>query len=92
LEGALRAVQDKHELQEEYAITGETIPLIDLGPFLAGEPGATQTTGNEMRDALERIGFFFIINHGIPKALQDKMVEATARFYDLPLEQNWRYR
>ena len=40
-----------------------------------------------MRDALERIGFFFIINHGIPKSLRDKLVEATARFYALPLEQ-----
>ncbi len=79
--------QDKHTLQEEYAIAGETIPIIDLGPFLAEEPGAAHTTANDMRDALERIGFFFIINHGIPKSLRDKMVSATARFYALPLEQ-----
>lgn len=83
----MQAGQDKHQLQAEYAIVGETIPVIDLGPYLAGEAGAAQTTADEMRDALERIGFFFIINHGIPKALRDKVVEVTARFYDLPLEQ-----
>lgn len=83
----MQTAQDKHTLQEEYAIAEETIPIIDLGPFLAEEPGAVHTTANEMRDALERIGFFFIINHGIPKSLRDRLVEATARFYDLPLEQ-----
>ena len=83
----MQTLQDKHELQEEYAITGETIPIIDLAPFLAGEAGAAHTAAREMRDALERIGFFFIINHGVPKALRDKMVEETARFYELPLEQ-----
>ena len=83
----MRVTQDKHALQEEYAIAGEIVPIIDLGPFLADEPGATQTTAVELRDALERIGFFFIINHGIPKSLRDKMVSVTAGFYDLPLEQ-----
>ncbi len=83
----MQTAQDKHALQEEYAIAGEIVPIIDLGPFLAGEPGSAHTTANEMRDALERIGFFFIINHGIPKSLRDRLVEATARFYALPLEQ-----
>ncbi len=83
----MQTAQDKHALQEEYAIAGETIPIIDLGPFLAEEPGAAHTTAREMRDALERIGFFFIINHGIPTSLRDRLVEATARFYALPLEQ-----
>ena len=83
----MQTAQDKHALQEEYAITGEIVPIIDLGPFLAEEPGAAHTTASEMRDALERIGFFFIINHGIPKSLRDRLVEATARFYALPLAQ-----
>ena len=83
----MQTAQDKHALQEEYAIAGEIVPIIDLGPFLAKEPGAVHITAHEMRDALERIGFFFIINHGIPKSLRDKLVEATARFYALPLEQ-----
>ncbi len=56
----MQTAQDKHALQEEYAIAGETIPIIDLGPFLAEEPGAAFTAASEMRDALERIGFFLL--------------------------------
>ena len=68
-------------------LPGKSFRLLTWVPFLAEEPGAAHTTANEMRDALERIGFFFIINHGIPKSLRDRLVEATARFYALPLEQ-----
>ena len=42
----------------------ETIPVIDLGPFLAGEPGALDRTAKELRVALTEIGFYFIVNHG----------------------------
>ena len=36
----------------------ETIPVIDLGPFLAGEPGALDRTAKELRFALTEIGFY----------------------------------
>ena len=47
----------------------ETIPVIDLGPYLAGEPGAMERTASELRFALTEIGFYFIVNHGVPAAL-----------------------
>ena len=43
----------------------ETIPVIDLGPYLAGEPGARDRTARELHFALTEIGFYFIVNHGI---------------------------
>ena len=45
----------------------ETIPVIDLGPYLAGEPGALDRTAKELRFALTEIGFYFIVNHGVPR-------------------------
>ena len=66
---------------------GEEIPILDLGPYLAGKEGAADATAAELRRALEQIGFFFIINHGISKDLRDCMVEQTEAFYKLPLEQ-----
>ena len=45
----------------------ETIPVIDLGPYLAGEPGARERTAGELRFALTEIGFYFIVNHGVPE-------------------------
>ena len=82
-----QAGQDKHELQARFAVPGEEIPILDLGPFLAGEDGAAEKTAAELRYALEQTGFFYIINHGVPESLRDRMVEQTAACYHLPLEQ-----
>ena len=82
----MNSAQDKHCLQAQFAIPGEEIPILDLGPFLAGEAGAAEKTAAELRHALEQIGFFYIINHGVSKSLRDHMVEQTAAFYHLPLE------
>ena len=43
----------------------EIIPVIDLGPYLAGTPGAIDRTAGELRYALTEIGFYFIVNHGV---------------------------
>ena len=45
------------------------IPVIDLGPYLAGEPGALDRAAAELRHALTEIGFYTIVNHGVPSAL-----------------------
>ena len=45
------------------------IPVIDLGPSLAGEPGALDRAAAELRHALTEIGFYTIVNHGVPSAL-----------------------
>ncbi len=64
----------------------ETIPIIDLGPYLAGEPGAIDRTAKELHFALTEIGFYFIVNHGIPRDLIAAMFEETRRFHAQPME------
>ena len=54
----------------------ETIPVIDLGPFLAGEDGALDRTAKELRFALTEIGFYFIVNHGVPREKIRRRVRA----------------
>jgi isopenicillin N synthase-like dioxygenase len=68
------------------AISDATIPVIDLGPYLAGVPGALEVAAAELRDALERIGFFIIINHGVPQDLIDRTFAAAKRLHDQPLD------
>jgi isopenicillin N synthase-like dioxygenase len=70
----------------------EEIPVIDMGDFLAEKPGALEATAARIGYALERIGFFFVVNHGVPWTLRDRVVEQTARFHALPLEQKMRLR
>jgi isopenicillin N synthase-like dioxygenase len=62
------------------------IATIDLGPYLAGKPGALDRTAEELREASERLGFYFIYNHGIPQALIDRVFAEAERFHELPLE------
>lgn len=62
----------------------EVIPVLDLGPYIAGVPGALEAVAAELRYACENIGFFYIANHGIPQAAIDRAFAAGAAFFDLP--------
>jgi isopenicillin N synthase-like dioxygenase len=70
----------------------DTIPIIDLGPYLAGEPGALQEAGRQLRHALTEIGFYFIVNHGIPRARIDEAFRQAARFHALPVDEKMKVR
>jgi isopenicillin N synthase-like dioxygenase len=61
-----------------------TIPVIDLGPCFAGRAGALETTAAEFRDALEGVGFFIIVNHGVRQALIDATFAQARRFHAQP--------
>src|SRR5262245_51271349 len=61
-----------------------TIPVLDLGPYLAGAPGAHQRTADELRRAQETEGFYFIVNHGVPAELIARVYEQSRRFHALP--------
>jgi isopenicillin N synthase-like dioxygenase len=63
-----------------------TIPVIDLGAYLAGEPGATEVTARALCEALEGIGFFIIVNHGVPRDLVARTFAEAKRFHDQPLD------
>jgi isopenicillin N synthase-like dioxygenase len=62
------------------------IPVIDIGPYLADEKGALETTAKALGNAAETLGFYFIGNHGIPQSLIDRVFAETQRFHELPLE------
>jgi isopenicillin N synthase-like dioxygenase len=70
----------------------EKIPSIDLGPFFAGEPGALERTAVELRHAMEGIGFFYIVNHGVTRPVIDTAFQALKDFFALPAEEKLRIR
>jgi isopenicillin N synthase-like dioxygenase len=63
-----------------------TIPVIDVGSCFAGVPGALEATAAELRDTLERVGFFVMINHGVPPALIERTFAEARRFHDQPMD------
>lgn len=69
-----------------------TIPVLDLGPFLAGEPGALTRTAATLRDVCETIGFLTIVNHGVPPALIEETFAQAARFHAQPHDAKMRVK
>jgi isopenicillin N synthase-like dioxygenase len=63
----------------------EIIPVIDLGPYLAGAPGALDRAAEKLRLALTEIGFYFIVNHGVSSAQIGEVFRQAARFHAQPL-------
>ncbi len=59
----------------------ESIPILDLGPYLAGAAGADLRRAAELRRACEEIGFYFITGHGVPQSLIDAAFSEAARFH-----------
>ncbi|MFL9868911.1 2-oxoglutarate and iron-dependent oxygenase domain-containing protein [Paraburkholderia fungorum] len=41
------------------------MPIIDVGPYLGGVPGALDEVAQQIRKACTEIGFFYIVTHGV---------------------------
>ena len=68
------------------------IPVIDLGPYLADARGAADRTAGELRFALTEIGFYFIVNHGVPPGLVRDTFRQAARFHAEPRDRKLAIR
>jgi isopenicillin N synthase-like dioxygenase len=71
---------------KDFAAAAAKIPVIDYGPYFAGEPGALERLGAEVRYACESIGFFYVYNHGVPQDLIDRTFAAARRFHAIPMD------
>ncbi len=72
--------------------TLEEIPILDVGPYLAGEPGALAKLAAEIRHASTKIGFYFIVNHGMAQDAVDRSFDASRKFFALPAEKKMKIR
>ncbi|MEK9662253.1 MAG: 2-oxoglutarate and iron-dependent oxygenase domain-containing protein, partial [Alphaproteobacteria bacterium] len=66
------------------------LPVLDIGPVLAGAADAVETLASDWRAVWETLGFMCIVNHGIPQATIDEMIAEAKRFHDLPIETKMR--
>ena len=73
-------------------LVGCDIPVIDLQAYLKNENGALAKLATELRDALEEIGFVYVVNHGVRKELIERTFAETARFHALPLSDKIRLK
>lgn len=62
------------------------IPVIDFGPAFRHEPGGLETVAAQVRQASERVGFFYLAGHGVDPGVVEAAFAASREFHALPLE------
>ncbi|SAK56825.1 2-oxoglutarate-dependent ethylene/succinate-forming enzyme [Caballeronia hypogeia] len=62
------------------------IPVIDFAGVLEGDAAALARAGREIHEACTTIGFFYIVNHGVPQAVIDAASQAARTFFAHPVE------
>ena len=68
------------------------VPVIDFAPFLAGTPAGKAVVAQQICDACEGTGFFYLANHGVAQADIDAAFIASRRFFALPLAERMKVR
>ncbi|KAH8808613.1 hypothetical protein F5884DRAFT_378141 [Xylogone sp. PMI_703] len=64
------------------------VPVVDIAPYLRDptSPEAVEII-EKVREACTTTGFFQLVGHGIPTALQQDVLKGSAAFFSLPVEE-----
>ena len=84
---AKRKFSEEEEIRlMDYPDSTEEIPLLDMSPYLRGEPGGRERVAAQLKEITETVGFFYLKGHGIPQSLIDRVFAESKRFHALPAE------
>lgn len=64
-----------------------SVPVIDVAPFLGGDPSEKRAVAQEIDRACRDIGFLVITGHAVPPGLLEDVHRVSRAFFDLPLEE-----
>src|SRR5262245_24647331 len=70
----------------------QTIPVVDIAPFLAGSAEGKRQVAREVGRACEEIGFLAITGHGVPADLIEQTYALAREFFDLPADEKLKVR
>lgn len=69
----------------------DTIPSFDLNDFIKGDLTARKQFAAAIGEAYNNIGFIAVKNHGFADELQEKLYQASKKFFALPQEVKQKY-
>tara|TARA_A100001388_G_scaffold186158_1_gene139805 strand:+ start:2240 stop:3214 length:975 start_codon:yes stop_codon:yes gene_type:complete len=61
----------------------EEIPVIDIADLLAGDQYARVSVSEDIVRAAEKTGFFYVVNHGVPRSLVNDLMRLATSFFAL---------
>ncbi|MBJ9985991.1 isopenicillin N synthase family oxygenase [Acinetobacter sp. S40] len=64
-----------------------SIPVIDVSGLFSSDLQDRQAVAQQMKQACQDKGFFYISNHGISTALQQVVFEQSRQFFDLSMDE-----
>ena len=72
-------------------MSASAVPLIDLAPFRAGDPGDRRGVAAAIDRACREIGFLVVAGHGVPAELSSAAMAVNEGLFALPIEEKMRY-
>ena len=60
----------------------ETVPIIDISPFLSGDEAGKASVALQVADACTSIGFFAIKGHGVAQDIIDDLRDASHTYFE----------
>jgi isopenicillin N synthase-like dioxygenase len=64
-------------------MTRHSLPILDLSE-LDGDAQTAEAFRARFREVTHEVGFFFLVGHGIPQELIDRVLRVAREFFDLP--------
>jgi isopenicillin N synthase-like dioxygenase len=65
-------------------MVNQAVPVIDISPYLSGDPDGKNSVAEKVAEACQTIGFFAISNHGVSQNIIEDLREAAHRFFEQP--------
>jgi isopenicillin N synthase-like dioxygenase len=66
------------------------LPIVDISGLLSDDSDAAQAAAEQLGRAAREVGFCYVSGHGIPPSIFTDVVEASSRFFALPLEEKMK--
>ncbi|ORY59492.1 uncharacterized protein BCR38DRAFT_488524 [Pseudomassariella vexata] len=60
------------------------IPVVDFSAWPSGSPGDKRRLAQELTEACRRVGFVYVVNHGVPDDLLEEAFNWSKKLFDLP--------
>jgi isopenicillin N synthase-like dioxygenase len=72
------------------ATSNSIVPVIDIGPYLAGTPDGKRRVAAELNRACRDVGFYVIVGHGVDPQLIEQIESVSREFFNLPIDEKMK--